>query len=377
MKIVAVLAAFFAQEPVAQGPSESMRAAHQALLEKLHVEEAWDHTRGDPQVLIGVIDNGFDYYHPSLKGRVAPGYYYPGGYHAEFYENLAHGTLVAGLIVADEKDGIGGLAPDCRILTASQGTIEHVLLRLQKGVEPGKLTEVIAAHRDEVMKFGEEWTRYQVSGAADAVRYLVDHGVRVINLSGLLLKSLCPAQDAWERLEAACAHAAAHDVILVLAAGNSAQRSTDYPRGDSVLIVGGILADDRRWQQSVEYGGATIQQGSHFGPRLDVMAPIENIVTCEPHERRFYATDDGPFGETRVEFSGLHQLRPIGGTSSAAPIVTALVALVRSARPDLDAATVIDLIQRGCDDLGEPGRDDDTGWGRVDFGKTLELALDA
>jgi len=52
------------------------------------------------KVVVGVIDNGFDYFDPNLKGQVEPGYYYSGGYHPEVYANLAHGTLVASLIVA-------------------------------------------------------------------------------------------------------------------------------------------------------------------------------------------------------------------------------------------------------------------------------------
>jgi hypothetical protein len=56
-------------------------------------------------------------------------------------------------------------------------------------------------------------------------------------------------------------------------------------------------------------------------------------------------------------------------------MVSALAALVFSARPDLDAATVVELIQQGCDDLGEPGVDSYTGYGRVNFAKTLQRAV--
>jgi hypothetical protein len=49
--------------------------------------------------------------------------------------------------------------------------------------------------------------------------------------------------------------------------------------------------------------------------------------------------------------------------------------LVYSARPDLDAPTVVELIKQGCDDLDKPGFDVHTGYGRVNFAKTLELAI--
>jgi subtilisin family serine protease len=85
------------------------------LFEKLQVDGAWKVTQGDPKVVVGVIDNGSDFFHPDLKGQVEPGYYYSGGYHPEVYVNLAHGTLVASLIVARsrEKDSMSGLAPRC------------------------------------------------------------------------------------------------------------------------------------------------------------------------------------------------------------------------------------------------------------------------
>ena len=112
------------------------------------------------------------------------------------------------------------------------------------------------------------------------------------------------------------------------------------------------------------------------GKRLTVMAPVEKLVVCTPHEQRFYSCDDGPMGPMKLPFNGPHEVRAIGATSSAAPIVTSLVALIYSARPTLDARSVVKIIQQGCDDIGEKGHDIHTGYGRVNFGKTLILARD-
>jgi subtilisin family serine protease len=110
---------------------DSLIAKQHARFDCLNVADAWKVTKGDPKVLVGVIDSGFDFFHPDLKGQLIPGFYYPDGYHTEFYENVAHGTLVASLIVAKENNSTGmvGLAPRCRVLTASQGMIEHTLIR--------------------------------------------------------------------------------------------------------------------------------------------------------------------------------------------------------------------------------------------------------
>ena len=74
------------------------------LFERVNLHEAWEITKGDPNVLVGVIDNGFDFFHPDLKGQLIPGYYFAGGFHTEFYANIAHGTMVSSLIVAKDND---------------------------------------------------------------------------------------------------------------------------------------------------------------------------------------------------------------------------------------------------------------------------------
>jgi subtilisin family serine protease len=380
-----MLAAALPDEPPAV-KDDTLLAKQQALFDRLNVQEAWTITKGDPKVLVGVIDNGFDFFHPDLKGQLNPGFYYPGGYHTEFYEGIAHGTIVASLIIARDNNAAGmvGLAPHCKVLTASQGMLEHTLLKIQQKFFQDNPEAKFAdwqkemfTHLGEIQKFGLGWAHFQVSNAADAIRYLVDHGVKVINFSGGLRKNLCPSADAWQRLEDSFAYAAEKGVIIVLAAGNDAARCEDYPGHlDTVLVVGATRLDDTRWEQDVDFKGAKLKQGSSFGKRLTVMAPVENLVVCVPHEQRFYSSDDGPMGATTVEFEGAHKTLPIGATSSAAPIVTSLVALVYSVKPDLGVKSVIEIVKQGCDDIGDEGYDIYTGYGRVNFGKTIKIARD-
>jgi subtilisin family serine protease len=367
-------------------PADSLVAKQQALFERINVAEAWKITRGRPEVLVGVIDSGFDFFHPELKGQLIPGLYYPGGYHTEFYENVAHGTLVSSIIVAgdDPPTGMVGLAPRCRVLTASQGMIEHTLLRLQSKFFREHPEATLADLQKEMLKqpatlkkFGEDWVHYQVDGAAVAVRYLVDHGVKVINISGGLKQSLCPSAAKWKKLEEAFSYAADKGVVIVLAAGNTAARWEDYPgKADTVIVAGATMLNDTRWEEEITFRGSRIKQGSNYGKRLTVMAPVENLVICAPHDPRVYSCDDGPMGPMRLPFRGMHEVRPNGATSSAAPIVTALVALIYSVRPTLDARSVVKIVQRGCDAVGKEGYNIYTGYGRVNFGKSLKLARD-
>jgi thermitase len=355
-----------------------------ALFEKLHILEAWRLAKGSPDVLVGVIDNGFDFFHPDLKERLIPGFYAPGGYHTEVYDNMAHGTCVASIIAA--KGGQGsemiGLAPECRVLTASSGMIEHKLLQLQKELERkspnaglADLQKEMMKHLDEIKEFGQAWTAYQASATAESIRYLTDHGVKVINFSGLMRKSLVPSAAAWDKLQEAFKYASNKGVLLVIGAGNNAQACEDYPGDEnSTIVVGAARLNDERWEELKEVMGQELKQGSNFGKRLTVMAPAEDIIVCVPHDKRFYASDDGPAGATSEEFKGSYEVMPMGATSLATPIVTSLAALVFSLNPDLDGQSVMELIKKGCDDIGEQGFDISTGYGRVNFLKTLQLA---
>lgn len=365
--------------------ADSLIAKQQPLFDRVNVAEAWKITKGDPMALVGVIDNGFDFFHPNLKGQLIPGFYYPEGYHTEFYENVAHGTLVSSLIVGKDNspNGMIGLAPRRRVLTVSQGMIEHTLLKMQTKFYQEHPKATLADLQTEMMKqgetltkFGQDWIHFQVDGAAVAIRYLVDHGVKVINFSGGLQRSFCPSAEKWQRLEEAFSYAAEKGVVIVLAAGNNAAQWDDYPGSpETVIVAGATLLNDTRWEMEADLRGTKIKQGSNFGKRLTVMAPVENLVVCVPHEQRFYSCDDGPMGPTKLPFSGIHEVLPNGATSSAAPIVTSLVALIYTARPTLDATSVVKIVQQGCDDIGEKGYDIHTGYGRINFGKSLKLAL--
>jgi len=361
--------------------SDPLFEQQRALFEKLGVLEAWELTKGSSDVVIGVIDSGFDFFHPDLE--LIPGFYASGGYHQETYVNIAHGTMVASMIGA-RINGVGmvGLAPDCRILTASLGMIEHRLLRLQEEFMKNKSDatlsewqEEIAKHAEDLEEWGKEWTTYMALSIADAIRYLVDHGVRVINISAFLSRQLI-AEKAWNELEKAFEYAEDNDVIIVLGAGNNAMRCEDYPGRELTIVVGATLLNDERWEEEYEVMGEKIKQGSNYG-KITVMAPVENLTVCVPHEERFYSWDDGPMGSGKLKFEDAYDVTPIGATSLAAPIVTSLIALVYSLRPDLDARSVVEIIKQGCDDIGEQGYDMYTGWGRVNFAKTLGIAEQA
>jgi subtilisin family serine protease len=368
-------------------PNDPLFPKQEALFHRINAFEAWKVTEGDPNVWVGVIDTGFDFFHPDLKANFVPGFFAGGSYHTEFLENVAHGTLVVSLIAAVGNNGIGmtGLAPRCRVLAASLGMIEHKMAKLQKKflrdhpeAGPSEWGKFMSSKENqaEMFRFAKDWERFVSRGIAESIRYLVDHNVRVINISVALMKEGSGfSTDSWQTLEEAFAYAREKGVLIVLAAGNNSALE-DYPGdSDSVIVVGATRPDDTRWEEVREIKGSKIKQGSNFGKRLTVMAPMENLQVCVPHDRRFYNCDDGPMGPVKHDFNGMYEIGATGATSCAAPIVTSLVALIYSARPDLEARAVLEILKQGCDDIGDQGYDIHTGFGRVNFGKTIQLAL--
>ncbi|MFO0845767.1 MAG: S8 family serine peptidase [Gemmataceae bacterium] len=321
-----------------EGKADSLLAKQQPLFERLNVAGAWKVTKGDPKVLVGVIDNGFDFFHPDLKGQLIPGLYYPGGYHTEFYENVAHGTLVSSLIVArdDNPGGMVGLAPRCRVLTASQGMIEHTLVKMQRAVfqkDPkatlADLQQEMMKHPDTLKKFGQDWVHYQVDGAANAIRYLVDHGVKVVNISGALKRSLCPSAERWKKLEEAFSYAEKRGVVIVLSAGQITPPSGKITRRlEAVLVVGatppGTTPAGRRRRPLG--GGRKIKQGSNYGKRLSVVASVERLVVRALPRGAVHSCKDGPMGAMKLPFKGAYDVRANGGdVLECTPIVSVTV----------------------------------------------------
>jgi subtilisin family serine protease len=92
---------------------------------------------------------------------------------------------------------------------------------------------------------------------------------------------------------------------------------------------------------------------SHSGPHIDFAAPGWDIYT---------ATTNSQYAIAR-------------GTSFAAPLFSGIAAMVMSINPALTAAQVIDVLRATAIDKGNPGWDEDFGWGRVNFSGAVNDAL--
>ena len=276
---------------------DSVRA-EQWHLKTLNVAGAWTYASG-AGVTVAVIDSGVDAGHKDLQGQVLPGLDLVDEGGDGDTDLVGHGTTVSALIAGrgDDEAGVVGIAPKAKIL-------------------PVRVLDRENRYDDALI-------------VAKGVRWAVDHGARVINLS-LGGNGSSPA------LAAALDYAFAKDVVVVACTGNANASTSSgvwYPaREPGVIAVAGM-----------EKAGDILWSGSITGKETVVTAPATQLVGARPG------------GYWRVQ-----------GTSFAAPMVSGAAALVRSRWPTMSAAEVVNRIVKTAKDRGSAGRDSEYGFGLVD-----------
>ncbi len=255
-----------------------------------------DHAPGGRGVIVAVLDTGVAY---ANRGpfRISPDFrrsQFVGGYdfvaHNRYpNDRNGHGTDVAGTIAEATNNGryLTGLAYGARIMPV------RVLDSEGNG---------------------------DASTIAKGVRFAVNHGARVINLS-LEFPTGIGASDIPE-LISALHYATRHDVVVVAAAGNEAHAAAAYPaRAPNVIAVGA----------STEHG--CLASYSNYGTGLTLVAPGGGPDATLPGDPNCHP--EAPPGQDvfQVTFTGSSPRKfgiPGGyeGTSMATPHVAAAAALV-------------------------------------------------
>lgn len=324
------------------------RWAGQISGEDVGALEAWKLTRGDPRITVAIVDDGIDVDHPNLKHNIRhspdPGepkdvcgrdFYVPEDQADHFnprpkdftypYDQMGgndiHGTACAGVVAAaGVNGGAVGVAPGCKIL-------------------PVKVWHADKLAADQRV--------------ADAIRYAALHA-DVISCS-------------WFGSYSSDVEMALHDskdlgrsgkgTVVVFASGNSAS-AVSFPARNAEVIAAGASTDK-----------AAFAAYSNQGPEQCVVAPSSGGV------RSVFTTDVSvanrgfnPGDANRGGADGLHT-NTFGGTSSAAPLVAGIAALMLSATPTLDRDAVRDILQRTADKIGKgynaKGHSNKFGYGRV------------
>lgn len=290
--------------PVKSAAADSIRE-REYWLKDYGIEAAWQTTRG-AGVTVAVIDTGIKGDVPELRGAVTGGTDVSGIGSADGQTPVGtdseHATMVGSLLAGrgtGAGSGIIGVAPEASLLSVSVALGD-----------------------------GSTGTDEQI---AKAVRWAVDNGAKVINMS--LTRNSLDWPTSWDE---AFLYAAQHDVVVVAAAGNRGSGTTEVGAPATmpgVLTVAGV---DRTQSASFD--------ASSQGITIGVAAPSEQLVG--------------------ITLRGGYVIWE--GTSGATPLVSGVVALVRAAHPELNAANVINRIISTAKPVGSPIPGPIYGYGLID-----------
>ena len=318
-------------DPYADSTLTSLTAG-QYYLKQIKAYRAWDITRGDSSLVIGITDGGFRLTHTELASQIKHNYADPvnglddddDGYIDNFtgwdlanndndpgYDiNTVHGTLVAGVAAAraDNGQGIAGLGNKCRFLPLN--------------IFPNTPTGAFAG--------------------VEAVVYAADHGCQVINMSW----GRAGGYSQFEQ-DAMTYAAVNRDAVLVAAAGNTNADLDFYPASyQHVISVSGVDNNDAK------VGSAT------FSYRVDLTAPGVNVLTTYGYH---LASSGGPAD---------NDYTAVGGTSFAAPLVAGAAALVRRQFPGYTADQVAARLRQTTDYIDALPANANAAWvGRLGTGR--------
>jgi cell wall-associated protease len=204
------------------------------------------------------------------------------------YPDASHGTGVAGLIGAKRNNGYGidGVADNVRIMSI------------------------------KAVPNGDEYDK----DIANAIRFAVDHGAKVVNMS--FGKKISPHKE-W--VDAAIKYAAAKDVLLIQASGNDNQNVDDKPEFPNDSFLDGTTSDNLISVDASAWKEDTVLAASftNYGVKnTDVFAPGVKVTSID-EDAEFNTAD---------------------GTSFASPITAGIAALILEYYPKLTAAQVKEAI---------------------------------
>jgi len=314
-------------------------------LQKLDMPRAWDINRGTSgKIIVAVLDTGVAYLTkgamvqaPDLAGTVfVPGWDFIWN-DSEPVDLDGHGTHVTGSIAQTTNNNVGvaGMAFNVKIM-------------------PVKMIPT---------DWDDAWDApypYGSSTAARAIRYAVDNGARVMNLS---FGAKAPNQATFDAMQ----YAIGKGAFLVVSAGNEgdAQNVATWPASYCKDLAGAISV------AALDFNYQRAPYSTHRD-YVEIAAPGGN--TAADANSDGYA--DGILQQTfddAAQASGVfnrfaYMFRQ--GTSMAAPHVTALAALLMD--QGITSPVAIEAaMKKFATDLGPAGRDNDTGYGAIEPRATL------
>ena len=288
--------------------------AYQSYLDYLNLQQTWD-TKMGAGIRVAVIDTGIDTDHPEFSGRISPESY-----------NASEDKVVKDYLLADKSYDWSLIEDENGHGTAVAGVIGAAMDGAGiVGIAPRVELLVIKAECDENGVFR------RMSDLVFGLHYAIDQQVTVVNMS---FGSEAP-DDPFEK---ALQYAEQQNVLCVAAAGNASSAALTWPAANDTVIGVGALDSDS-W---------TLAPYSNYGDNVNIVAPGTVYTTKMSGE---YGT--------------------VSGTSFAAPMVTAALALLSDFGERAPVRDTVELLYSSCYDIGKPGLDGDYGYGALDVGALI------
>ncbi len=296
-------------------PPDDPRLGDQWHLDLIQASHAWEKGLTGQGVKVAVIDSGVYRDHEDFDYTKISGYSFLGlPEHSQSYDDrTGHGTFVTGLAAAEMGNGkgIAGIASGADILS----------LRCFSDSDEGDYNAGSGT----------------LAAVLSAIGYAMDQHVDVINMSfgGANEAALLPMREKLQE-------AADQGIILVAAAGNSGTAALVYPAAYDFVIGVGMVDST-----------GTVDVRSQRNESVFVTAPGSGVLSLGYLSPQAYSSGTG--------------------TSYAAPMVSAMAAIVKQANRAIDNEGFQELLRLSAADKGPAGYDTSYGWGLVNMANLVDL----
>lgn len=353
----------YAQQWHLGGPRQQRNGQPVPGVGEVFADDAWDTTKGNPDVVVAVFDSGTDWEHPDLIGNVrrdlmfdptAEGDDDPKPECEQSQDGNgesplcpsnrpyreSHGTSVSGTIaaVADNELGVAGVCPQCSLAPV----------------------RLLGAATQTGLTTAEAFVK-----SCDPTGDRTGQGSWVINNSwGPGFSLFFPLSRAERDAFDLCRDVGrgGKGTVILFAAGNSTADVTRDAYAKHPYVIG--VAASTNLDDWASY--------SNYGAEVDIAAPSlggtvneDNfgIVCTDVRGNEGYSTNAASFD---VDYNP-----GFSGTSAASPVVAGVAGLVLSVNPDLSAEQVRLILTHTADKI----RADKVPWSQI-FGQDLEEAFD-
>lgn len=282
-------------------------------LDLIRAPQAWHITKGNPDVIVGVVDKGFDLEHEDLKGKIV----------SEIQlgreSTLDHGTGVAGFLAGNTNNGKG---------FASIGY--QTRMAIVNGV-------------------------YSLEDGLDSISKLP--GIRIINASW----GICnvPNSKRMKKLDTIIKRLEEEDILLVAAAGNGKQMKCKLNENDLINGYHFPASFDTENVISVTSVGNRYPYG-HYSEKYkksgwrdchenNPFTDDERLLNSHTHNDRVDITAPGL--RINILTKGNNYEYDKWGTSQATPMVAGTAALMLAVNPNLTAKEMKEILLNTADDI--------------------------